>query len=73
MTPDSLWLKDMAAEAIKVPAISLRNAYDNYAMPQDHQRHPQMQDIELPPVGHLAALYDRRVADLLIDLLKTTP
>lgn len=73
MTPGSLWLADMADEAIKVPAVSLRNPYDNYAMPQDNQRHPQMQDIELPPVGHLAMLYDRRVADLLIDLLKVTP
>lgn len=72
MTPGSLWLNDMAGEPIKVPATSLRNPYDNYAMPQDNQRHPQMQDIELPPVGHLAMLIDRRVADLLIALLKTT-
>jgi hypothetical protein len=26
-------------------------------------------DIELPPVGHIAMLYDRRVARLLIELL----
>lgn len=73
MTPGSPWLSDLAAEPIKIPALSLRNAYDNYVMPQDNQRHPQMQDIELPPAGHLALLYDRRVADLLIDLLKPQP
>ena len=66
MEPDSLWLKDMAGEKLTVPTISLRNAYDNYVMPQDTQRLTDARDIELPPVGHLAMLYDRQVADLLI-------
>lgn len=69
MTTGSLWLQDMAAEPLTVPTISLRNAYDNYVMPQDNQRLPGAQDIELPPVGHIAMLYDRRVARLLIELL----
>ena len=70
MTTGSLWLQDMAAERLAVPAVSLRNAYDNYVMPQDNQRLPGAQDIELPPVGHLAMLYDVRIARLLIELLQ---
>lgn len=73
MRPGSLWLTDMADEKIGVPALSLRNPYDNYVMPQDNQRHPQMADQPLPACGHLAELYDPRVARLLIDLLKTAP
>ena len=70
MTTGSLWLQDMAAERLAVPTISLRNAYDNYVMPQDNQRLPGAQDIELPPVGHIAMLYDVRIARLLIELLQ---
>lgn len=74
MTTGSLWLQDMAAEPLTVPAVSLRNTYDNYVMPQDNQRLPGARDIELPPVGHIAMLYDRRVANQLIELLQqTTP
>ncbi|UCV12995.1 alpha/beta fold hydrolase [Dechloromonas denitrificans] len=67
MEAGSLWLSDMAGEPLNVPTISLRNAYDNYIMPQDNQRLAGARDIELPPVGHLAMLYDRQVAALLID------
>ncbi|MBS1139075.1 MAG: putative lipase transrane protein [Proteobacteria bacterium] len=70
MQPGSLWLRDMASEAVTIPFISLRNPYDNYAMPQDNQRLPGARDVELPPVGHIAMLYDRSIADLLIELLK---
>ena len=70
MTPGSLWLRDMATEVIKIPAVSLRNAYDNYVMPQDNQRLPGARDVELPAVGHIAMLYDVRVARLLLDLLR---
>ncbi len=66
MEPGSLWLKDMADEPIRVPAASLRNPYDNYVMPQDNQRHPDMRDVELPPTGHIAQLYDRRIAGLVL-------
>lgn len=69
MEPGSLWLTDMGAEPIRIPAASLRNPYDNYAMPQNNQRLPGACDIELPPVGHLAMLYDRRIARILIELL----
>lgn len=71
MTPGSLWLRDMATEKISIPVISLRNAYDNYVMPQDNQRLPGASDIELPPVGHIAMLYDDQVANLLLELLKS--
>lgn len=70
MEPGSLWLTDMAAEPLKIPVISLRNPYDNYAMPQDKQRLPGAIDIELPATGHLAILYDSRIAELLLGLLK---
>jgi triacylglycerol lipase len=68
MEPDSLWLRDMALETMKIPAISLRNPWDNYVMPQDKQRLPGARDVELPPVGHIAMLYDERVARLLLEL-----
>jgi triacylglycerol lipase len=58
------------SEPLTVPAVSLRNAYDNYVMPQDNQRLPGARDIELPAIGHIAMLYDVRVAKMLIDLLK---
>ncbi|WP_412480474.1 esterase/lipase family protein [Azonexus sp. IMCC34839] len=73
MTPGSLWLSDMNAEKLPVPAIALRNAYDNYVMPQDNQRLDGARDIEMPAVGHLAMLYDQRIAQMLIDLLARTP
>ena len=69
MTPNSLWLRDIGSEAPQVPTISLRNLYDNYVMPQDNQRLAGASDIELPPIGHIALLYDRQTADLLIQCL----
>jgi len=72
MTTGSLWLQDMAAEPLTVPAVSLRNAYDNYVMPQDNQRLPGARDIELAPVGHIAMLYDARIANQIIELLPPT-
>lgn len=77
MEPDSLWLRDMSSEKIKIPAVNLRNLYDNYAMPQDNQRLPGAADIVLPPVGHIAMLYDGKVADIVLkavcDQWKTMP
>jgi len=67
MEPGSLWLRDMASETLKIPVISLRNPYDNYVTPQDNQRLPGARDIELPPVGHIAMLYDEQVANLVLD------
>ena len=67
MEPGSLWLRDMAAMPLKVPAVSFRNPYDNYVMPQDNQRFPGMEDRELPATGHIALLYDRQVANLVIE------
>lgn len=68
MEPGSLWLRDMARDPVRVPAISLRNPYDNYVMPQDNQRLPGARDIELPALGHIAMLYDARVSRLLLEL-----
>lgn len=70
MSPGSLWLNDMAREPLRLPAVSLRNPYDNYCMPQDNQRLSGMRDIELPPVGHLTMLYDKRIAQILIECLE---
>ena len=67
MEPGSLWLRDMAHETMKIPAIALRNPYDNYSMPQDNQRLPGAKDVELPPIGHIAMLYDEQVASLVLD------
>lgn len=70
MEPGSLWLRDMAGEDLKIPAVALRNPYDNYSMPQDNQRLPGAKDVELPAIGHIAMLYDGRVANLVLDLCR---
>jgi len=70
MQVDSLWLRDMAVEKPGVPAIAFRNPCDNYVMPQDNQRLPGARNVDLPPVGHIAMLYDRRVAALVVDACK---
>jgi triacylglycerol lipase len=67
MEPGSLWLRDMAAESPAIPTIAFRNACDNYVMPQDNQKLPGAYNVDLPPIGHIAMLYDRRVANLVID------
>ena len=67
MEPNSLWLRDMAGESLKIPCIALRNVCDNYVMPQDNQTLPGAYNVDLPPIGHIAMLYDRRVANLVID------
>lgn len=72
MEPDSLWLRDMAEEKLPVPCVSLRNPYDNYVMPQDLQKHPAARDVELPPSGHIAQLYDPAVATVVIAECATT-
>lgn len=67
MTPGSPCLQGLADQAIDLPAIAFRNLYDNYVMPQDLQRLRGAHDIALPPVGHIAMLYDTRVATLVVD------
>ena len=66
MEPGSLWLRDLATEAVPVPALSIRTPHDNYVMPQDNQRLPDAIDVELDGIGHLAVLYSRRTAAELI-------
>ena len=62
MEPGSQWLNDLAAEEVLVPTVSLRTPHDNYVMPQDNQRLPGAQDVELAGIGHLATLFSRRTA-----------
>jgi triacylglycerol lipase len=66
MEPDSLWLNDLAQESVKVPFVSIRTSHDNYVMPQDNQRLPEAKDIELPAMGHLAALYSLRTTKAIL-------
>jgi triacylglycerol lipase len=67
MEPGSLWLRDMAGDSPAIPTIAFHNNCDNYVMPQDNQKLPGAYNVDLPPIGHIAMLYDRRVANLVID------
>jgi triacylglycerol lipase len=66
MEPGSRWLKDLASAAIPVHAVSIRTPHDNYVMPQDNQRLPGAQDVELDGLGHLALLFSGRAATEVI-------
>lgn len=68
MEPGSQWLRDLAADPVKIPIVSVRTPHDNYVMPQDNQRLPEARDVELPGIGHLALLLSSRTAALLIQL-----
>ena len=70
MQVDSHWLRDLAHEQPSIPVIALENPLDNFIMPRAGQRLPQAQNLTTPPVGHLSALYDRRIADQLISLCR---
>jgi triacylglycerol lipase len=70
MEPGSRWLADLAAESLRVPAVSLRTPHDNFVMPQDNQRLPGAQDVELAGIGHLAVLYADRTAAALLAALR---
>lgn len=66
MESGSLWLRDLAADPVKIPFTSIRTPHDNYVMPQDNQRLPEAEDIELAGIGHLALLYSRRTSEILL-------
>jgi len=68
MEPGSMWLRDLAGEPVKIPMISIRTPHDNFVMPQDNQRLPQAEDVELVGIGHLAVLYSRRTTEFLLRL-----
>lgn len=68
MEPGSQWLRDLGADPVKIPFVSVRTPHDNYVMPQDNQRLPEARDVELAGIGHLALLLSGRTADLLIQL-----
>ena len=70
MQVDSHWLRDLAHEQPSIPVIALENPLDNFIMPRAGQRLPQAQNLTTHPVGHLSALYDRRIADQLISLCR---
>ena len=70
MEPGSLWLNDLAHESVKIPFVSIRTSHDNYVMPQDNQRLPGAQDIELAGIGHLAALYASRTTEAIMGCMK---
>jgi len=67
MEPGSRWLKDLAAEEVPVPTVAIRTPHDNYVMPQDNQRLPGAQDVELAGIGHLATLFSPRTASKVLD------
>ena len=70
MEPDSPWLKALTAASPAepaIPTIAFVNRYDNYVMPPDPQGLPGAYNVDLPPIGHIAMLYDRHVANLLVD------
>jgi triacylglycerol lipase len=66
MEPGSLWLQDLAAAELRVPALAIRTPHDNFVMPQDNQRLPGALDLELDGLGHLACLFSRRTASELV-------
>ena len=55
MEPGSMWLRDLASEPVKIPVISIRTPHDNFVMPQDNQRLPEAEDVELAGIGHWAS------------------
>lgn len=71
MEPGSTWLKALWSKRPKVPVVSLRNSHDNFVMPQDSQRFPGAQDVELPGIGHLAVLFSARTAESLLTALRS--
>ena len=69
MEPGSMWLRDVASGPVKIPVISIRTPHDNFVMPQDNQRLPEAEDVELPGIGHLALLYARQTVDILLGII----
>ncbi len=70
MEYNSPWLKALSRQHPAVPMVSVRNSHDNFVMPQDSQRFPPAEDIELPALGHLAILFSPRALRTLLDILR---
>ena len=66
MEPESLWLRDLGAEALTVPVVSVRNVHDNFVMPADLQRLPGARDVTIDGTGHLALLFSEQTAGILL-------
>lgn len=71
MEYNSPWLKALWLHRPAVPMVSIRNSHDNFVMPQDSQRFPSAEDIELPALGHLAILFSPRAVSTLLGVLRT--
>lgn len=69
MEPGSAWLKCLWQQRSSAQQVTLRTSHDNFVMPQDNQHLPGTADIELPALGHLAALFSPKVADVLLEVL----
>lgn len=70
MRTGSQWLQDLAHDRPPMPVLALENPLDNFAFPVAQQRLDGAHNLRTPPVGHITMLYDRRIADLLIDLCR---
>ena len=73
MEVGSPWLKALWQSLPALPVATLRNAHDNFVMPQDSQRLPGAEDVELPALGHLAVLFSPRACDALRERLIERP
>lgn len=69
MEPTSVWLKELWRDRPDIPMVSVRNSHDNFVVPQDSQRYPSAQDVELPGLGHLAMLFSPRTLHALLAAL----
>lgn len=70
MEYNSPWLKTLWLQRPQVPMVSIRNSHDNFVIPQDSQRFPGADDVELPALGHLAILFSSRAARTLLGVLR---
>lgn len=71
MVPGNNWLTRLAEEALRVETTTIFSPHDNYVMPQKNLELGGAQRRALDGLGHLAMLYSPRVADALLDAVKT--
>lgn len=73
MEVGSSWLKHMWQSLPAIPVTALRNTHDNFVMPQDSQRLPGAEDVEMMALGHLAILMSSHTCDALREILIDKP
>ena len=71
MVPGNDWLVRLAEEPLHVETTAIYSPHDNYVMPQKNLELGGAQRRALDGLGHLAMLYSPRVADALLDAVKT--